>query len=229
MAQPTNFTELSTGSAYGRGSRWNKRGVDHPNLSRYRIVPAAINTIGVCAGQAAAAAGNLSINGSLAVGGVATLDVTRAVFINAPGTETGVNFTIYGTDMYGETLIWQTAGPAAGEATTSAKTFATITRVAVDTATTSSVSVGTADVFGLPYNLTSAEDIVAIWYNGSLVTANTGLTAADTTTVSATTGDVRGKYAVQTAANGSRVLSVVQVVRDAETTTGIMGLENYDG
>ena len=228
MAQPTNFTELSLGSAYGRGNRWNKRGVDQANIATYRITPAAISTAAVCAGQAAAAAGNLSINGSLAVGGIATLDVPRAVFITAPATESGVNFTIYGTDMYGESLIWTTAGPAAA-ATTSAKTFKTVTRVAVDTATASSVTVGMADVFGLPYYLASNEDIVSIWYNSSLVTANTGLTAGDTTTPSGTTGDIRGKYAVQTASNGSRKLAITQIVRDAETATGIMGAEQYDG
>lgn len=222
----TNFFTRAVGSAYGRGTRGQARGVDVIDIARYRITPAAINTIGVCAGQAAAAAGNLTINGSLAVGGVATLDVQRAVFITAPGTETAVNFTIYGTDMYGEALTWQTAGPAAGEATTSAKTFKTITRVAVDTATTSSVTVGTADVFGLPYKLATFDDLVTINYNGSLVTANTGLTVADTTTPSATTGDVRGKYAVQTATNGSRVLSIYQCVIDPDSTTGIMGAIN---
>lgn len=226
MTTATNFFEVSRGQGYGRGTRGQSRGYDTVGMSRYRIVPAAINTIGVCAGQSAAAAGNLTLNGSLATGGIATLDYERAVFITAPGTETGVNFTIYGTDMYGESLTWSTAGPAAGEATTSAKTFKTITRVAVDTATTSSITVGTADVFGLPFKLATFDDLVTINYNGALVTSATGVTVADTTTPSATTGAVRGKYAVQTASNGSRVLSVYQCVIDPDTTTGIMGAIN---
>lgn len=219
---------IRTGRGMRKGSYAPLSGVNASQALRYTVTPAAIASAAVCAGQAAAAAGNLTINGTLASGGVATLDCVRAVSIYAPGTETAVNFTIYGTDVVDNVLVWSTAGPAAGEFTTSAKTFKTVTRVAVDTATTSSVTVGSADTFGFPVRVAKRSDVDLFWA-GSLITSNSGFTASDASTPTATTGDVRGKLAVQSAADAAKVLDMRIWCADIDTSDGIDGKDQYDG
>ena len=67
------------------------------------IVPVALSATAICAAQAVAAAGNATINGTVASGGVANLDVARGVSIvtsNAGNTTQTV--TVTGIDYYGQ-------------------------------------------------------------------------------------------------------------------------------
>ena len=227
MPNVTHFSDLRVGRAEGRGSRYGVRGLDVVVGQRYTITPAAIATGAVCATQSAAAAGNLTINGTLASGGVATLDVPRAVTVTSTGNDSPVNITITGTDAYGQTLVWTTTGPNAA-ATTSPKAFKTVTQVSVDTAVVSTlIAIGTGDRFGFPLKVAKRSDVL-IWWDGTLTTTSSGFTAADSTG-SAKSGDVRGTYAVQSAADATKVLDMIVFSADPDTTDGLFGTAQYSG
>lgn len=227
MPNVTHFSDLRVGRAEGRGSRYGVRGLDVVVGQRYTITPAAIATGAVCATQSAAAAGNLTINGTLASGGVATLDVPRAVTVTSTGDDSPVNITITGTDAYGQTLVWTTTGPNAA-ATTSPKAFKTVTQVSVDTAVVSTlIAIGTGDRFGFPLKVAKRSDVL-VWWDGTLTTTSSGFTAADSTG-SAKSGDVRGTYAVQSAADATKVLDMIVFSADPDTTDGLFGTAQYSG
>jgi hypothetical protein len=195
----------------------------------FDIVPATLSATAVCAAQAVAAAGNATINGASASGGVATLDVARIVsFVSSNAGDTTQTVTVTGTDYWGQT---QTQRITLTGTTTvnSTKTFKTITAVAVSAALTGNLSVGSGDVFGLPYKVTDAGYLLRTGWAGAVADNAGTFVAADATTPSATTGDVRGTFApTGSAANGSRRLVIaigltaVQAGPNA-TQTGAIG------
>lgn len=228
MPNITHLSDLRVGRGEGKGTRSGVRGLDVAVAQRYTIIPTAIVTGAVCATQSAAAAGNLSINGTLASSGVATLDVPRAVTITSTGDDSTVNFTITGKDTYGQSLVWATTGPNAG-ATTSPKAFKTVSQVAVDTAVVSTlVAVGTGDRFGLPLKAAKRSDLGLIYWDGEMVTTSSGFAAADATG-SAKSGDVRGTYSVQSAADAAKVLDIYIWSADPDTANGLAGTDQYSG
>lgn len=103
---------------------------------------AAADDNGISTAQAPLAAGNLTINGALASGGVATLDTPRQVIVTSSGDDTGINFTIYGTTYGGHEVSQTIVGVDSGAAATTVD-FLTVTRVYVDGATDGNVIVGT--------------------------------------------------------------------------------------
>jgi hypothetical protein len=102
---------------------------------------AASNTA-ICQSQTPAAAGNLLINGSEAVGGVAILDAPRRVQITSVDDESPVQFTITGTDRNGNVISETFAGPNAASKATSLD-YKTVTSVYASAATADAVTVGT--------------------------------------------------------------------------------------
>lgn len=109
---------------------------------------AAADDDGICASQSAAGAGNLTINGLLASGGVATLTgagMARQVVITSADDDSGITFTITGTGPNGQSISETVAGPDTTTATTT-NYFRTVTQVAVSGATASTVTVGTNGV-----------------------------------------------------------------------------------
>lgn len=86
-------------------------------------------------------AGNFTLDGVLASGGSVTFDDPRHVSFYSGGNDSGVTFTITGTDRYGNAMTETVTGP---NATTvyGTKNFATVTQVAGDGATTGDVEVG---------------------------------------------------------------------------------------
>lgn len=99
----------------------------------------------VALSQSASGAGNLTLNGSLVSGGVATFDVPRRVLITAAGNDSGINYTVTGTDRYGRPQSEVVKGP---NATTGATLhdFSTVSQVSVSGATASTVTIGTNTV-----------------------------------------------------------------------------------
>lgn len=92
--------------------------------------------------QSPGSAGNLTITGDLASGGVATMDVPRRVLITSGGNDTGTNFTIYGTGANGLSQSEVVAGTNASSAYTT-HDFATVNQVAISAASAGTVQVGT--------------------------------------------------------------------------------------
>ncbi len=104
-------------------------------------------TDGISPSQTPGGAGNLTIDGVFASGGVATLDVQRRVIITSAADETARTFTITGTDEQGRVITEAVAGVDTAAAT-SVLDFFTITQIAVDAATTGAVAAGTSLVGG---------------------------------------------------------------------------------
>lgn len=94
------------------------------------------DTDAIAAAQTLASAGDLTLTSS-----TVTLTPPRYVTITSVDDETGVNFTITGTAPGGASQTETIAGANAGAAT-STLTFATVTSIAADDATTDDVSAG---------------------------------------------------------------------------------------
>lgn len=105
---------------------------------------------GISTSQTPGAAGNLTITGALASGGVATLTGAgsgRQVLITCAGNNSARTFTVFGTDPNGQSIAEQVAGANASTSAT-VQFFRTVTRVAIDGASTGAVTVGTNSIGG---------------------------------------------------------------------------------
>jgi hypothetical protein len=153
-----------------------------------------------------------------------TKSIARNIRITSGGVDTGITFTVSGYDLYGypmtETITGASGGIAAGK-----KAFKFVTAIVQSGAVASTMSVGTGDVFGLPLLSSFWGDVSIIW-NAAWVTAATGYVAAVTTSpATATTGDVRGTYAVQGAASdGTRRLMLYVSPSVANIALGNVGM-----
>jgi len=97
---------------------------------------------GVCASQSKSGSGALTLNGALVSSSVATLAQAQKVTITSAGNDSGITFTITGTDADGVTISNTITG---GNATTATGTkyFKTVTGVSTTGSTASTVKVGT--------------------------------------------------------------------------------------
>lgn len=166
--------------------------------------PATADADGVCASQAGTANTNMTIDGALASGGVATFDVPRNVV--AAWTNTAV-LTVTGTDEYGNVIV---ESSESGTSMVGKKAFKTITRV-VPSANITGATVGTGDVLGLPFFLPSAGYILKEFEDGAAATPGTTVAGVQTEPT-ATTGDVRGTYDPNSACNGDKNFSLLIAV-----------------
>jgi hypothetical protein len=175
----------------------------------FDIVPATLSATAVCAAQAIAAAGNATINGASATASVATFDYARAfTVVSSNAGDTSQTVTITGTDYYGQAQT-QRVTLNGTTTVTSTKTFKTITQVAVSAALAGNLSVGNANVYGLPYAVTNAAYLLRTGWDSAVADNGGTFVAADATTPSITTGDVRGTFAPSgNAANGTRRLVI---------------------
>lgn len=153
--------------------------------------------------------------------------LARNIRITTNADDTGGTYVVAGYDLYGyamtETITGVSSAVASGK-----KAFKFVTSITpAGTINSTAVTVGTGDVFGFPIRIDTI-GYIGIDYNASLVTANTGFTAAVTTAASSTTGDVRGTYALQTASNNTRRLqmfaSLSPVNIQAGNTTAMFGV-----
>lgn len=133
-------------------------------VQSYTMVLAAADDDNVSTSQTPGAAGNLTITGAAASGGVATFDVARRVLVTTASNESAKTLTIYGTDRYGNSISESMTGPNATTGYTSLD-FLTVTRVAVSAAFTGAVKVGTNGVASgawLNRNLKQANFLVGV-------------------------------------------------------------------
>jgi hypothetical protein len=171
-----------------------------------------------------AAAGDYTLNGAAVSGGVATFDVPRNVIITSAADDSALTFTVTGKDEYGQTLKETITGANAGIAA-GKKAFKQVSVVSVS-GNAGSVKVGFGDVLGLPVFLPSAGNILKELQDGAVATAGTvvaGIRTAGGST--ATTGDVRGTYDPNAAADGARVFQLIVALPDP----GYRGIDQYAG
>ncbi len=140
------------------------------SLARYFQEPTAADTNGICASQTTSAAANLTLNGALcitvngnsiyapALGSVLAITAdgawARKIGITSSGNDSGITFTVTGTDVDGKALSETITGPNAGTVYTTNSTaanFKSVTKIATSGATTGNITVGTAAVAGDVY------------------------------------------------------------------------------
>jgi hypothetical protein len=101
----------------------------------------ALDADGITTTASLSGAGTLAINGTLASTGTVTLSSGRQVTITSAGNDTGVTFTVTGTDVNGAAQTEAITG-ASGAAATSTKYFKTITEIANSAASAGAVTAG---------------------------------------------------------------------------------------
>lgn len=210
----------------------------------YDVKPAATTGDALVTAQIIAAAGYLPLR-AVPGGGVTTaytpaneqvwmLDIPRT--INIIGTDAGVtaaNYTIWGYDEYGFPVCEQVNHAGGAVTATSKKALKAVRRIYCSAGTTAAITVGTSNVFGLPYKLPSSAELIKASFNnfdwvygttgvpaasfysvvgGALATSGTLQVADATNPATLITGDVRGTVTPSTAADGNMRLSVAYYV-----------------
>tara|TARA_R100001377_G_scaffold52483_1_gene30746 strand:- start:11 stop:634 length:624 start_codon:yes stop_codon:yes gene_type:complete len=98
--------------------------------------PNGISTVATISGAA-----NLTINGALADGGSVTMDCPRNVTILSAADDSGITFTVTGTDESG-TAITEVITGADSTTATGSSFFQTVTQIATSGSSTGNVSAG---------------------------------------------------------------------------------------
>lgn len=128
-------------------------------------------------------------------------------YISSNAGDTTQTVTTRGYDVFlnpmAETVTLNGTTPVLGK-----KAFKYILSVTASAAMTGNLSVGTTDTFGMNVRVDRWEYLIA-FMNGALVTTSTGWTVSDQAVATATTGDVRGTYTVQSASDGTKRLMVM--------------------
>ena len=208
------------------GANSDRAGIPFANADKMGIVKPVLVSLGaaiasdadgIVAEQAATLADGLAtgINGALASGGEAVLDVPRAIVAAWTGTAV---VTVTGYDEYGMPM---TESSASGTSLTGKKAFKRVTGVTTS-ADITALTVGTGKVLGLPVFLPGSGYVVRELQNGSPPTAGATV-AGDLTKATATTGDVRGTYAPNTNPNGSNSIQLLLMVDDV----GFKGIPQF--
>lgn len=104
----------------------------------------------ICLSQTPGAAGNLTLNGSSVVNGVAVLDTARRVLLTFAANETGHTFVVYGTNSSNSLIQESIAGTTAGTVYTN-QDFKTVTRISISAAATGAIQAGTNTIGSLTW------------------------------------------------------------------------------
>ncbi|MGH3429969.1 MAG: hypothetical protein ACRDQZ_20770, partial [Mycobacteriales bacterium] len=136
--------------------------------------------------------------------------LSRALIITASSASAATTtFTIQGFDVYGYAMVETiTVTPGSAVSTNGKKAWKYIQSITPNaTDATFNFEVGTTDIIGFPIRSDSFQAVfesdVGLMANNAQIASATGYVAAVLTTPTATTGDVRGTYALQTASNGT--------------------------
>ena len=246
LTDSTTAANIPTGT-YITGYTTGSGGVGTYTMSANATATAASDTVtGLFTGTLVnPITGNTSYGNTIPFGSAGTVRlynpmamIARAVSITSTTSQvSGTVFTINGLDIYGypmsETIT--TSGTSA-TTTNGKKAFKYIKSVTptVHSDGTGSYSVGTLDIIGFPlrsdvFQLGMEIDI-SLEMNNAAITSATGYVAAVVTSpATATTGDVRGTYTLQTSSNGTLLAGVSQspLVANMGSTTGLFGVTQY--
>ena len=111
---------------------------------------AAADADGICLSQTPLAAGALTLNGALVSGGVATISPPAQITITTADDESGVTFTVTGTDYSGNAITEVITGPDTTTGT-SLLTYSTVTSIVASAATADAITVGNAQAASSPW------------------------------------------------------------------------------
>lgn len=171
-------------------------------------------------------------NGVAPAGGIACYDarrqISRAVQFTSVGDDHLGTVAIVGVDSYGFT-IHETVTLSNATVANSKKCYkGIISFTPGGTLSGSNLSVGTADIFEFPLAV-QRFPFTQIYWNSALISSSTGFTTADITSpATATTGDVRGTYATQSASDGTKLLQVFVCIPPRQMTqAGTFGVAQW--
>lgn len=229
MALTNVGAPFTVGGAIGKGNaKGNFGGITSP-IFVYEITPATGTTTTIAAAQAVSGAANLTINGSLATSGVATLDVARnVILVSSSGTDSTQTATVTGTDYYAVPTV-ETITLTGTTAAQGLKAFKAISKIAMSASTVGNISAGSGDKFGVPYRINKKGSLQSFWdatWNSGSATTTLAVT---TTPATAITGDVRGTYLPATASDGTRTLALWVYMDDVDSNNGLYGVDQYGG
>jgi hypothetical protein len=201
----------------------------------YSIIPLTLQTANVVASTTpgsntltvAASTGTTAktVNGVSCV----QLDVPRILRVTSGGNDSGITFNFTGFDQYGVAMTENITG-SNGSVASGAKAWYSIATAAPSAAVSTTCSVGTGDVFGLPFACTNSSYIQGVQWVGLARDAGTFTAAVSTVPATHTTGDVRGTYAPSaSASNGLRALTITQAILGTQvgssaTSTTVFGV-----
>jgi len=117
---------------------------------------AAYNAAGIAAFQSLSGPGALVLNGPLVQNGVAILDTQRRVGITSAGNDSGITWTVKGTNGYGQPQVDVFPGANATTAQSNLD-FLTVTSITASGATASTVTAGTTMVGSSAWRMPSTE------------------------------------------------------------------------
>ena len=206
------------------------------------VVPLTLQTAGLAASQSPTGATNLTLTAGTGVTTITNdpsgvtryvLDTPRIVTLTSASgtTNAGVTYTITGYDQYGQKVTETVTGPAGSSTVNSVKTYKSVITIA-QSATSTSITAGFGDILGIPYRLLSRDYVVGANFNATAV-ALTAFTVADTTSpATASTGDVRGRITLPSAADGTKRLVVALALPGiaagpSATRVGALGVTQY--
>lgn len=200
------------------------------------IVPIAITTTGLATAQTISNANWTLTAGSgfttTSINNVNYIDMgcnRSVIFTGGATTVTAVLTTVTGKDSLLRSLSCTFTGPVSTNAVETVKTFRYVAGAFTTGNTTSAVSIGPGDTYGFEHVCSSAGYIISANWSGNIITSSAGFTVADMTSPATSgTGDVRGKYKVQTqSSNGAARLAIFQYLStnsSLATVSGVYGV-----
>ena len=193
------------------------------------ITAAAIDADGISVAAAVADDANLVLGGALTSGGAVTFDEPRNITILSAGDDSGISFTVTGTDEQGDAATESITGANAGTATGSAF-FTTVTQIAAVGDPAGNVSAG------------SGASIAAPIFKGrlrlrGLYAVNTGTAGTITFREGSGTGAIRMQFNTVASANTTQYPDVpddgILCVGGGYVTYSVAGLSSmtvfYEG
>ena len=184
----------------------------------FDCVPLTANAANICASQTPTGAGALTLLTTSTLGGkritradnqtVTQLDTPRALSITTgAGTTTSSNITITGWDQYGQPMSEViVSGTTASTTVNGKKAFFQVLSVSGSAATTSTITVGTTQLLGVPVRIANGVYICHVGWSSGFAIDSGSLVVADTATATTTTGDVRGTFSPSSAPDGIKRL-----------------------
>jgi hypothetical protein len=150
-------------------------GVFNTPLSLLDVIPAPVSATNIAHLQVPAAAGYLNLVTLSGIGinvitynsipNVLQLDCARNVTITGTAGTTAATFTVFGWDQYGVPVVEQITGPIDNNLARGNKAFLYIQAIYVSIGTTSGISVGVGNTFGLPYLVSSINHGGIVYWN----------------------------------------------------------------
>lgn len=156
-----------------------------------------------------------------------TKALARTIQLTSAGNDSSGTATVRGYDLYNFPMT-ETITLSNGTVATGKKAFKYVASITPGgTLSGSNLSAGQSDTIGFMLRSDLFQYLQIYWPDTTLISSNTGYTAAVTTSpATATTGDVRGTYALQTASNATRrlVMFLTLPVANVGTAVGVTGV-----